>query len=86
MVNFSKSAYNLIKSGITDHQGEILRFLNLEFIPKMKRDQQASFRVLKERIRRLTLKILLDSGYITKLQLKIQIKNKYLNDKMFNNY
>jgi hypothetical protein len=77
-----KRAYHRIKTGISYHKGKVLRFLTLGSIPEMKRDQQASFRVLKERIRRLTIKKLLDQGYISKRQLKIQYTGKSLDEKL----
>jgi len=81
-----KRAYHRIKSGIVFHHGEILRFLTLGSIPEMERDTQSSFRVLKERIRRLTVRKLLDNGYITKRQVKRQYREKKLDDKLTFDY
>lgn len=73
-----RRCYHRIKSGLTWHKNEILRFLTLGSAPGMKRSQQESFRALKERIRRLTLSTLYDDGYITKHQLLTHYTGKPL--------
>lgn len=64
-----RRCYQRIKSGLTWHKNEILRFLTLGSAPNMKCDQQKAFRKLKLRLGRLTLSKLYDEGYITKDQL-----------------
>jgi len=49
-----RRAYGRILAGIHNHKGQKLRFLTLTSAPGMKRDIQASWRVLKERIKRTT--------------------------------
>ena len=59
-----RRAYHRIKSGLEWHEGERLRFLTLTSAPGMKRPINEAFRVLKERIRRLTPACLIRKGYI----------------------
>jgi hypothetical protein len=73
-----RRCYHRIKSGLTWHRNENLRFLTLGSAPGMKRSQQDSFRALKERLRRSTLSKLYDEGYITKRQLLTQYAGKPL--------
>jgi hypothetical protein len=71
-----RRCYQRIKSGLTWHQNEILRFLTLGSAPGMLRSQQEAFRALKERLKRLTLSKLYDDGYISKDQILTHYSGK----------
>ena len=65
-----RRAWHRIKSGLSVHRGERLRFLTLTSAPGMKRDIKSARRVLIMRIRRLTPARLLKEGYITVKDLR----------------
>jgi hypothetical protein len=69
-----KHCYHRIKTGCRCHKNDILRFLTLGPSPNMKRDQQASFRALKERIKRQTPLKLYKNGYVSRSQLRRQLQ------------
>lgn len=73
-----RRCYQRIKTGLTWHQNEILRFLTLGSSPNMKRSQQESFRALKERLNRTSLLKLVRDGYISNKQLRTHYANKPL--------
>jgi len=75
-----RRAYQRILSGLRKHKGELLRFITLTTAKGMKRDIRQAFKVLHERIRRLTPLKLLKQGYITKDELKKYYPNKPLNE------
>ena len=77
-----KRCYHRIKTGCKWHQNDILRFLTLGSSPNMKRDQQASFRALKERIKRQTPLKLYRNGYVSNSQLRKQYANKPLGENL----
>jgi hypothetical protein len=71
-----RRCFQRIKSGLTWHNNEILRFLTLGSAPEMKRPQQESFRALKERMKRTSIAKLYKNGYITKNQLTTHYSGK----------
>lgn len=77
-----RRAYHRIKSGLEAHKGEILRFITLTSVENMKRPLNESFRVLKERIKRLTPLRLIKMGYIKKDDLRRYYPDKKPNDRL----
>ncbi|MBN1859927.1 MAG: hypothetical protein JW840_00540 [Candidatus Thermoplasmatota archaeon] len=73
-----RRCYQRIKSGLTWHKDEILRFLTLGSAPGMIRDQQMAFRCIKESLRRKTLAKLYNEGYLSKRQLRSHYTGKPL--------
>ena len=77
-----KRAYQRIKSGLEKHHGERLRFLTLTSAPEMKRPINDAWRVLKERIRRLTPARLIRDGYIEPSDMRRYYPNKRLKERL----
>ena len=75
-----KRAYHRILSGLRVHKGELLRFLTLTTAEYMQRDLRSAWRVLKERIRRLTPLRLIKMGYIELKDVRKYYPNKSLNE------
>jgi len=75
-----KRAYHRILSGLRVHKGELLRFLTLTTAENMQRDLRSAWRVLKERIRRLTPLRLIKMGYIGLKDVRKYYPNKPLNE------
>lgn len=75
-----RRAYHRILSGLRVHRGERLRFLTLTTAENMQRDLRSAWRVLKERIRRLTPARLVKMGYIELKDVKKYYPNKPLNE------
>ena len=75
-----RRAYHRILSGIRRHKGERLRFLTLTSSPEARRPITKDFRVLKERIRRLTPLRLVRLGYLTLKDCRYYYGSKPLNE------
>ena len=75
-----RRAYHRILSGLRVHRGELLRFLTLTTAENMQRDLRGSWRVLKERIRRLTPLRLIKMGYIELKDMRKYYPGKRLNE------
>ena len=74
-----RRAYHRILSGLRVHKSELLRFLTLTTAENMQRDLRTSWRVLKERIRRLTPLRLIKMGYVKPNDVRKYYPNKPLN-------
>jgi len=81
-----RRCYHRILSGIRKHRGERLRFLTLTSSNEAKRPITQDFRVLKERIRRLTPLRLIRSGYLSLKDYRRYYGNKPLNERMHFEY
>jgi len=77
-----RRCYQRILSGIKRHRGELLRFLTLTSSNEARRGIGEDFRVLKERIRRLTPYRLIKEGYLTWGELKKFYPNKNLHERI----
>jgi hypothetical protein len=73
-----RRCFQRIKSGLTWHKGDILRFLTLGSAPGMVRSQQEAFRSLKESMKRQNLAKLIVNGYLSKRQLRSHFSGKPL--------
>lgn len=60
--------YRRILCGLYVHNNQILRFLTLTSVPGQKVEIGSAFHVLYKRIRRLTVRSLVNSGYLSKRQ------------------
>ena len=70
-----KRAYQRLLSGLRYHRSKRLRFMTLTSANNMKRDIRSAWRVLKERIKRLTPLRLLKLGYISPSELRKYYQN-----------
>lgn len=71
-----RRCYQRIKSGLTWHKDEILRFLTLGSAPDMIRSQQDAFRSLKAKLGRTTLARLMKDEYISNRQWRSHFSGK----------
>ena len=75
-----RRAYHRILSGLRVHRGERLRFLTLTTAENMQRDLRSAWRVLKERIRRLTPLRLVKMGYLSLKDVRKYYSSKPLDE------
>jgi hypothetical protein len=71
-----KNAFLRVKSGITVHKGERLRFLTLTSAPKMIRSLQETFDCMKTRIKNYTPNKIKKEGYVSKNKISFYYPNK----------
>jgi len=75
-----RRCYHRILSGLRVHRGEILRFITLTTAEGMIRPLNEAWRVIKERIRRLTVIRLIKMGYIALKDVRKYYPGKPLNE------